>query len=206
MPAAINAYLHAWELQGRTTECHNKLWQVVQRLTREQLAERFLQELKRLQNAGTIVGMDIESAGVVATNEAAFRVIYDAHRDCPKPGPYYATLLRWITMKGGVKPSEAYTVRAAINLRAKCYLQARQDALSAIKALEKEMETLGAVDSSDGNSAEKDPFTGRDATIALLGTAYLRLGNAYMAEPDHPDRDPIGAFKALTAATSEPML
>ena len=80
VPTAVDAYLNAWELQGRTAECHSKLWQVIQRLTREQLAERLLQELKRLQDAGTIAAADVETAGTVATKEAAFRVIAGAHR------------------------------------------------------------------------------------------------------------------------------
>jgi hypothetical protein len=101
-----------------------------------------------------------------------------------------------------VTSSEAYTVRATINIRAKCYLQARQDALLAINTLKKELETSGA----DSFRVQSEPFAGRDAALALLSTAYLRLGEAYMAEPDHPDRDPTGAFKALTAATSESML
>jgi hypothetical protein len=44
-------------------------------------------------------------------------------------------------------------------------------------------------------------FSNKEEVLAGLAAAYSRLGDAYLAEPKHPDRDPISAFKAFTRAT-----
>ena len=209
-PQAVIDFLKAWKLQGEDAECHKKLWQTIQRLTREELASGLLRELASLQletddpsSAKYKLPSRVEQADENTLIEATFRLISDAHKGSKPPGSYYQTYLRWLTH--GIDPAEALTVQAAIHNRAKCYLQAREDAQAAIKLLQSKLEK---VNTSDGgqvkqpgtgeNHFEAESFEAKHVILTFLGEAYLRLGLAFLAEPTHPDRDPFHAYIALS--------
>jgi hypothetical protein len=119
--------------------------------------------------------------------------------------------LGWL--KGGLSPAEAYQQRGAAHYRARCYLQSRADAASAVEALHEERrrqegEGRGAA-SADALHAKRRQQGARrwdEAGWRLrLAAAYRLLGEACMAEAKHPDRDPRGATKAyLRAAELDP--
>lgn len=205
---AVMDFLEAWRLQGHDAECHKKLWQTVQRLTREELASGLLRELASLQLDSSASSTDelqvlqVEQADEKTLIEATFRLIVDAHKTSKSPGSYYQTYLRWLTH--GIDPAEALTVRAAIHLRAKCYLQAREDAQAAIKLLQVKFAKLDVDDGDKDsehvvtNAVDKNPFKAKPVILTFLGEAYLHLGLAFLAEPTHPDRDPFNAYIALS--------
>jgi len=49
IPGAIAAFVRCWQLQKADPECEVKLWQCIQKLTREQLAEGIIALLGDLQ-------------------------------------------------------------------------------------------------------------------------------------------------------------
>ena len=245
IPGAVKTFYAAWS-QQHDDECYNKLEQIIKRLTREQLGAEIVDLLKNLESTGRLRKADIEATDKAAMQEAVFRLISQSHRAYRgTDGPYYASLLRWMTQ--GIEPGEAYSVRAAIHVKAKCYLQARADAEAAIEILYMKlyklmssgeaMQQSGAEGESlrevknggedlhgegdqekesklvdvSGSGSTKPKFqrpqivnitlSTQDELTAALAAAYQRLGEAYLAESGHADRDPIGAFKALTRAT-----
>lgn len=193
-PGAVLAFLSAWQLaKDDSAECERKLRQVVHQLKREELGAGFLHLFGQLQEQGAMRGAEVEAANEQELVEAWFRVITAAHRGQPRPGPLYHTYLT--SLKQGLDPAEAYTLRSAVCAKAKCYLQARADAQAAVTLL--------------GNALRQDPQhpdaakrqaerAGVELLKQRMGRAYLRLGEAFLAEPDHEDRDAVAAFKALT--------
>lgn len=102
-------------------------------------------------------------------------------------------------------PAVAYIERSAVHADAKCYLQARADARAAIALLLAEQRAAAAEDKQGGVGGKEQPAgsgtssSGRSGAAerrSQLALAYERLGHAFMAEPDHPDRDCRGAAKA----------
>lgn len=93
--------------------------------------------------------------------------------------------LAWL--QEGLAVEEAYLQRSAIYCRAKCYLQACADARAAVAALIRQQQA--AAESDAGQQAAER--RGR------LATAYLRLGEACLAEPGHADRACREAAKAF---------
>ena len=208
VPAAVTAFHSAWQFRrDEDAECYKKLAQVIRKLTREQLGAAILELFTKLERDGVLRRPEKEATDAVSMREAAFRMIVDAHRGAPPPsGPYYASLLRWLTR--GVDPGEAYSVRAAIHRKAKCYLQARADADAAIAELRTKLHRILSTESSKVEEelsidvdASSITLTTKAEVTAALAAAYQRLGEAFLAETGHADRDPMGAFKALTRST-----
>lgn len=112
----------------------------------------------------------------------------------------YYQYLEYVTTD--IKPYEAYTLRSAVYTKFKCYLQARADAHAAIRLLAKDL--LEARQMAEGSfkseTASKEVEHGEKHLKSLkhkLAAAYLRLGQAYLAEQEHLDRNCFAAFKAL---------
>lgn len=246
IPGAVKAFYTAWA-QNHDSECYQKLEHVAKRLTREQLGVAILELFQDLVENGTMRRPELEATDKVAMQEAAFRLISLAHRGYRTDGPYFLSFLRWMTQE--IDPGEAYSVRAAIHINAKCYLQARADAEAAIEILFNKLYKLGnseaageqagggikqaesssnitlpsserTIEGADEHQnkekgeekstqplhkpsiqGEKITLSTKDELTAALSAAYLRLGEAYLAERGHADRDPVGAFKAFTRAT-----
>jgi tetratricopeptide (TPR) repeat protein len=210
IPAAVNAFLKCWELQPQDVESYRKLFQSIKLLKRDQLGAAILEIFSSLEEEKKLKKAVVEAVDLAAMKEAAFRLIADSHRGHPPPGPYYSTLLRWKTQ--GVDSAEAYAVRAVIYQNAKCFLQARNDAEEAIQLLLRKLGQSSFIDGgvvvdcespSEGKMKKinrKAMFSTKEEVLAGLGAGYSRLGDAYLAEPKHPDRDPIGAFKSFTKA------
>ncbi|KAL4533791.1 hypothetical protein Ndes2437B_g03116 [Nannochloris sp. 'desiccata'] len=183
IPAAVDAFLKCWELQPQ---------------------DRKKNKLEKAR---------VEATDMAAMKEAAFRLVAESHRGHPGPGPYYSTILRWRTQ--GVDSAEAYAVRAAIYHNAKCFLQARKESQEAIKLLLRKLGQSSFKDDDDASvetekmtlegkmkkAKSNSMFSKKEEVLAGLAAAYSRLGDAYLAEPKHPDRDPVGAFKSFTRAT-----
>lgn len=108
-PEAVLAYREAWRLaagasgkdcsaaqQGESTdasECEARLWDAVQRLTREQLGRGLLAVLAEAQAADQLAAPAEEEASEQEQAEACFRIIKQAHTGVRHPGPYYR---RWV--------------------------------------------------------------------------------------------------------------
>jgi len=88
-PEAVLAYREAWRLDRKDAECAARLWAAVQRLTREQLAHGVLSLLGELQAEGQLEAPQEEEATEGEKTEALFRRIKAAHKDAPRPGPWY---------------------------------------------------------------------------------------------------------------------
>ncbi len=204
VPGAVAAFLAAWRLAPDDTECLKKLEATIQRLTREQLGAAILELFTALETDGTLRRAEVEATGAVAMQEAAFCMVADSHKRQKGPGPYFASLLRWLTQ--GIDPGEAYVVRSAVHRRARCYLQARADADAAVTQLKIKVQNIAVAPRDKGPEAPPTApaaitLATEDQVTALLAVAYQRLGEACLAERDHPDRDAAAAFKALTRAT-----
>jgi hypothetical protein len=155
--------------------------------------------------------------------EAWYLIVKAAHAGKQVPGPYHLRYLGWL--QGGMPPYEAYCQRSTMYRKAKCFLQAAEDARAAVAALRALLAALPSAEEDTGKSSategahgDKDAFKkdGQDTTGGVdivkdrkqqrsvlrlsLADAYLRLGEALLAEPGHEDRDPRGAAKALIRA------
>ncbi len=86
---------------------------------------------------------------------------------------------------------EAYTQRSAMHCAAKCYLQARQDAQAAVHVLMQP--SCQAQEEQEKDRVEEE---GEEGAGPPLAAAYLRLGEACLAERGHVDRDCAAALKA----------
>ncbi|GAB4817977.1 hypothetical protein N2152v2_005023 [Parachlorella kessleri] len=181
---AALAYRDAWALEKVDKELEGKLWQVVQQLTREQLGGALLGLLRGLEEQGKLQRARLETVSDQELREGFFRLISAAHKGKPKPGAFYERYLNWL--KHDLPPSLAYVLRSAAHREAKCYLQARADAQAGVQATLHDMQ-------GSGGTADKP-------AMALLCEAYWRLGQALLAEKDHPDRDCRGAAKAFAKA------
>jgi tetratricopeptide (TPR) repeat protein len=186
-PEAALAYLQAWRCaQGGSAdegaECEGKVAEAVHRMTREQLGDGFLRLFEQLQQEERMRAAEVEAVSEVEMLEAWFRLVGQPAPGRPRPGPFHRRYL--LALKAGLRPEEAYALRAAIFARAKCYLQAASDARAAVAL-------LCAAPGGGGGG-------GGDGRRLELGEAHLRLGEALLAEPDHEDRDCFQAFKALT--------
>ncbi|KAL4437013.1 hypothetical protein ABPG75_004152 [Micractinium tetrahymenae] len=235
VPEAVLAYREAWQLaaggSGKgggkggsaaaapgaaadAADCEARLWDVVQRLTREQLGRGLLAILAEAQAAGRLEAPAEEEASEQEQAESFFRIIKQAHQGERRPGPYYRRYLRWLQQ--GVQPGEAYLERAGVHTGAKCYLQGRADAQAAVAMLraalqeERQQQPQGQGEAGGGaarKQAAQPPAGHAQQHVAApsepsglrsqLALAYQRLGQAFMAEKKHADRDPRRAAKAF---------
>lgn len=93
---------------------------------------------------------------------------------------------------------------------AKCYLQARADAQAAVAALSAALRGAQAAEQERAQSeaaAADEPSSGKASSSSSaaglrfqLALAYRRLGDACLAEKDHPDRSSRLAAKAFMRA------
>ena len=181
--------------------------------------------------AGQLRGPEAEAASEQELQEAMFRRLKAAHQGQPRPGPYYArhvlqcpptvqscracapldtfyslptltsnTLccryLQWL--REGLTPGEAYSERAALHAAAKCYLQARADALAAVATLRRDAPPAQQLQQAAGALLQLEQEHQQQ-----LARAYQRLGQAYLAERRHEDRDCFQAARAFMQAAAE---
>ena len=172
-------------------ECEARLWQAVQRLTREQLARGVLQLLADLEQAALVRAPQVEAASEQEQVEGMFVLLRAAHQGQPRPGPYYRRYLAWLQQ--GMQPGEAYIERAAVHSAAKCYLQARSDATAAVAALRSQQQ-------HEQQQGEQQQRWLDAAAKKQLALAYQRLGEACLAQRQHEDRDCRRAAKAFLQA------
>lgn len=132
---------------------------------------------------------------------------------CRSPLPLPCRYLRWL--QEGIPPAQAYIERSAVHHEARCYLQARADARAAIALLLAEQRQQGAdgqqqqqqqagqqtgTSSANGSSGASGNAGSSADCRSQLALAYQRLAQAFIAEPDHPDRDCRCAAKAFLRA------
>ena len=89
VPEAVLAYCEAWRLSKGDAECAAKVWQTVQRLTREQLGAAILRLPSKLVERGAMQPAKVESVSEQELVEACFRLLQASHQGKPKPGTYY---------------------------------------------------------------------------------------------------------------------
>lgn len=117
-PEAVLAYREAWQLAagskgrvgggsggkaasashtgsaGDAAECQARLWDAVQRLTREQLGRGLLATLAAAQAAGQLAAPAEEEASDQELAEACFRMIKQEHQGIRPPGPCHRRCVR----------------------------------------------------------------------------------------------------------------
>lgn len=79
----------ALPLSAGEAPCQRKLWEAVQRLTREQLGLEIMKLLDALQQQGAVEPPRSETVSDQEKTEAWFQILAAAHRGQPRPGPYY---------------------------------------------------------------------------------------------------------------------
>lgn len=154
-------------------------------------------------------------SGKTATGASYSPSVFSQHKQtfCCIPAICCLRYLHWLQQ--GMQQGEAYLERAALHNGAKCYLQARADAQAAVAVLLKEQQMQQAQHAQQQRRADAEQPADQSAEQPSAGTAaitaaergrqlvlaYQRLGEAFLAERDHPDRDCRQAAKAFLRAT-----
>lgn len=180
---AIDAYKKCLDIDPQNKEAEKCLWDAVLHLTTEQVAEGIVRMIERSQEEKKIKMPTVEDVTVPEKVEGMFKHIKNMSRDTADRKRYFHKYRDW-KKAGGWKASTGYTERGAMYAGAKCYLQAREDGMAAVKLLKKEKESL---------------HQGRDVDEELA-YAFSVVGEGYAAEDEHPDRDLREATKAYTMA------
>ena len=71
---------------------------------------------------GKLEPAQLEAPARAALEEAAFKLVKDAHAGGARPGAYYGAYLHWL--QRGLPVAQAYVERSGIHARALCFLQA----------------------------------------------------------------------------------
>ncbi len=211
-PGAVAAYAEARRLAARgdaalAAECGAALRRAAGRLTRAQLGAGLAALVAAAVGAGTLAAAQDEDAGEAALAEAWFALVRAAGRPGGAPPPGHASVLdAYLSfLENGLQPADGYALRAAAQARAKCFLQARRDAGAAAALLAAEVRAAagggaGGDNAGEAGSGENTAAAAAPALRERLAAAYAALGEAYMAEPGHPDRDAFCAYRASAAA------
>jgi hypothetical protein len=211
-PGAVAAYAEARRLAARgdaplAAECGAALRRAASRLTRAQLGAGLATLVAAAVAAGALAAPQDEDAGEAALAEAWFALVRAAGRPGGAPPPGHASMLdAYLSfLENGLPPADGYALRAAAQARAKCFLQARRDAGAAAALLAAEVRAAagggaGGRDNGAAGSADNKAAAAAPALRARLAAAYAALGEAYMAEPGHLDRDAFCAYRAYAAA------
>lgn len=181
---AVDDFSKAWDLE-KSKECSAKLKAVIRSMPKEMLA------WKMMQVVGEVLGEThhtdvVEKVDEAVLHEASYILLKDIEkrddgfllgRSC------YDAYFDWKTVS---KPHtvEALIFRSRVYTCSKAYLQAREDAISALNILFSEIKEK-EIDLVSKN---------------MVTAAYKALGKGLLAEMDHPDSDAVGALKAFTKA------
>ena len=203
---AVEAFYKAWKCDKDNSECRSMVRRAIQRLTREELGQKIVGMIERLEQEGNMEKPTKERPDDVTVIEAAFRMIADKHKKHRRgPGPLHEWYFQKLLDPEGLSIAEAYSLRSEIHRLAKAYLQAREDAHAAVKQITlllkgtEEQKTRSVKDGKPSDTLA-GPTPAGGSIEAQLAIAFRRLGEACMAERNHPDRNPYEAFKAYTRA------
>lgn len=181
---AIDAYKRCLDINAENKEADKSMWDAVLHLTTEQVAEGIVRMIERSQEEGKMKMPTIEDVTFPEKVEGMFRHIKLMSKDMDDRKLYFRKYMEW-KKAGGWKAAAGYTERGAMYAGAKCYLQAREDGMLAVKLLQK----------------QKGEFSQQARVIdEELAYAYSVVGEGYAAEAEHPDRDLKEATKAYTMA------
>jgi tetratricopeptide (TPR) repeat protein len=192
---AVECFSAAWKIQ-KDAECYSKLKAVIRSMPKEMLGRKMLDVVDKMLEGQARVVEVVES---VVLEEGAFVLIDDIEKkylaatkagETPRDLSCYDVCLLWMTGKGPT-PVEAFVFRSRACCRAKAYLQAREDAASALDALKVEMNV---------SSSHQEKLGSLDLCKLYAAAAYKALGDALMADSDHPDRNAAEALKSYTRA------
>ena len=192
---AVECFSSAWKVQ-KDEECYLKLRSVIRSMPREILGRKLLHVVNKMLDGQAPV---VEVVERVVLEEGAFVLVDDIEKkylvatkagETPRDLSCYDVCLLWMTGKGPT-PAEALVFRSRACCRAKAYLQAREDARSALDALQVEMKV---------SALQQENMISLDLCKLSAAAAYKALGDALMADSDHPDRDAAEALKAYTRA------
>ncbi|KAK9866397.1 hypothetical protein WJX84_007801 [Apatococcus fuscideae] len=184
-PEAIAAFVKAWKVSQGSEECGKMMWAVLQKLTRQELAEGMLRHLSHLESQGKVGPAELEECSTDQMLEAGIMHLKRQHNGAVRSSPHLLMYSRWL--KQDADPAEAYSERAAIFCYGKCFLQGRADARQAVHLFKTKLQ------------AEMPPTL---VTRQALAEAYQRLGDAFLAEKDHPDTDYTHGLKAFRQGLS----
>lgn len=189
---AVDAFYQSWRLE-KSVECTKKLTQVIDNLPKEQLALKIVQLLEEVENDGLIQAVQVEIAETIELQEGLFNVIVSESKGKRELHELYAKYKVW--RMHGFDSIEAYILRSKVYCAANCFLQAREDAQGALDIIMEQANALEMGSKDKGNYAAQ-----RSILMDSSCRAYISLGYAYTADPNHPDRDSFAAVKALTKA------
>lgn len=188
---AVDAFAQA-RMIDNSEECDQKLKEIIRSMPTEALASKLLDLLGKAYEQGALAPPRHEIADDLLVHEGAYILINNTAKRARSGshsgsmGVFHETCYSW-AIYGGPSPFEAYIFRSRVFKCCKCFLQAREDAALAISEVSKGMER-------EKTSGTTSPLASKAAT------AYVALGEAFLAEPEHPDRDALRALKALRKA------
>ncbi len=176
---------------------HEKIMnQIVERFTREQLAEWIIQRLAKLESRKLLEPAHLETVTSLEMTEAMFCQIKAFNEHSMKPGDYYRFVQHW-SMKEMSVPM-ALVQRASMYRHALCFKQARADAAAALTMLQKDP----CISSSDGEmmfTYRKDSFSPyTKVSVNTNAWAWYEMGKAFEGR-DEQDADMQSAAKCFAA-------
>lgn len=176
---------------------HEKIMnQMIERFTREQLAEWIIQRLENFESCKLLEPAHLETVTSLEMTEAMFCQIKAFNQDSMKPGDYYRFVQHW-NMKEMSVPM-ALVQRASMYRHALCFKQARADAAAALTMLQKDP----CVSSSDGEmmfTYRKDSFAPyTKVSVNTNAWAWYEMGKAFEG-PGEQDTDLQSAAKCFAA-------
>lgn len=189
---AVDAFAQCRSIDN-STECDQKLKEVIRAMSTEELASKLLNLLDRCYERGTLAPPQREIVDDVLLHEGAYILVNSVENHAASGSQpcsvrsFHETCYSWAIV-GGPPLFEAYIFRSRVFKCCKCYLQAREDAALAISEVSKGME------------GDKASETASLLVSSNAATAYVALGEAFLAEPNHPDRDALRALKAFRKA------
>ncbi|KAI8111066.1 hypothetical protein M9434_004639 [Picochlorum sp. BPE23] len=186
---AVDAFAQARTIEN-SEECDQKLKEIIRSMHTEALASKLLDLLDKSYQQGALAPPRQEIADDLLVHEGAYILINKTQKSARSGsqsgsmGTFGETCYSW-TIHGGPSPFEAYIFRSRVSKCCKCFLQAREDATLALSEVSK--------------SVQWDK-TSDTISVSKAATAYVALGEAFLAESGHPDRDAFRALKALRKA------
>ena len=210
---ATEAFYESWACDRGNKETEKKLRQTVFTLPDEQLGMKILDFLSGLE-LDTVSTMQQEENGAtqddrmrliepakyeiaerVEMEEGAFQMVRNQGKkdkdSKTKTKQFHELYLDWL--RGGVpEVYEAYLTRSKIYYYTKCYVQAQEDAKSALFGIRERHIQL--------ENDASDQLAMRILLLDKAVEAYTWLGLAYLTEHNHPDKNAIEACKAFVKA------
>jgi len=208
---ATEAFYKSWACDRGNKETEKKLRQVILALPDEQLGMKILDFLSELELDVTLKKQEARSGDTqdgrvqliepakyemaerVELEEGAFGMIRNQGKKDKdsKAKRFHDLYMDWLRC-GVPEVYEAYLIRSKIYYHTRCYVQAQEDAKSALLAIKDRHLQL--------ENDTSDQLGMRYLLLDNAVEAYTWLGLAYLTEHNHPDKNASEACKAFVKA------